>query len=269
MKPDGKILPICMTIAGSDSGGGAGIQADLKTFASLKCYGVSVLTSVTAQNTKGVDDIHIVPNQVVENQIKSIKNDMKFSAVKTGMIPEKIMVESIVYCLSSEKKLNLVVDPVIVATSGDKLVSEESIEAIKKMLFPIAKIVTPNLAEAEVIVKKRITTKNDLKDACKKIVDLGANSVVIKGGHFFESDYSEDTLFDGKDFFYFTTKRIETTSTHGTGCTFSSAIASHLALGFDLVNSVDKAKLYVTESINNAYKIGHGNGPLNHFYQTL
>ena len=131
MKPDGKILPICMTIAGSDSGGGAGIQADLKTFASLKCYGVSVVTSVTAQNTKGVDDIHIVPNQVVKNQIKSIKKDMKFSAVKTGMIPEKMMVETIVSCLSSEKKLNLVVDPVIVATSGDKLVSEESIEVAR------------------------------------------------------------------------------------------------------------------------------------------
>tara|TARA_B100000902_G_C27296633_1_gene910371 strand:+ start:650 stop:1450 length:801 start_codon:yes stop_codon:yes gene_type:complete len=266
MKPDGKILPICMTIAGSDSGGGAGIQADLKTFASLNCYGVSVITSVTAQNTKGVDDIHIIPNKVVNTQIESIKNDMKFSTVKTGMIPETKMVETIVSSISSEK-VKIVVDPVIVATSGDKLVSDEAIEAIKKLLFPIAETVTPNLTEAEVITQKKINSKKDLKDACKKIIDLGANSVVIKGGHFDESDISEDILYDGKNYYSFSAKRIKTTSTHGTGCTFSSAIASYLANDLDLVSSVEKAKTYVTNAIDNAYRIGKGNGPLNHFFK--
>ncbi|MBA46582.1 MAG: bifunctional hydroxymethylpyrimidine kinase/phosphomethylpyrimidine kinase [Dehalococcoidia bacterium] len=265
MKPDGKILPICMTIAGSDSGGGAGIQADLKTFASLSCYGVSVVTSVTAQNTKGVDDIHIIPEDIVHSQIESIKKDIGFNCVKTGMIPETKMVETIVSSISSEK-IKIVVDPVIVATSGDKLVSDEAIDAIKKLLFPIAETVTPNLTEAEVITGKKIFSKDDLSDACKRIIDLGANSVVIKGGHFDKSDVSEDILYDGEDYYFFSSKRINTTSTHGTGCTFSSAITSYLANGLDLVNSVDKAKKYVTSAIDKAYKIGNGNGPLNHFF---
>ena len=144
MKPDGEILPICLTIAGSDSGGGAGIQADLKTFASMDCYGVSVITSVTAQNTKGVDDIHVIPTLTILNQLKSIMSDMKFSAVKTGMIPEKSIVESVVDNISCVSNLKLVVDPVIVSTSGHKLISDEAINSIRSKLFPIAKIITPN-----------------------------------------------------------------------------------------------------------------------------
>ena len=173
MKPDGEILPICLTIAGSDSGGGAGIQADLKTFASMDCYGVSVVTSVTAQNTKGVDDIHVIPTPTILNQLKSIMSDMKFSAVKTGMIPEKSIVESIVDNISHVSNLKLVVDPVIVSTSGHKLISDEAINSIRSKLFPIAKIITPNLAEAEVLISKKILNKRDVKDACKSLIDLG------------------------------------------------------------------------------------------------
>jgi len=191
MKPDGEILPICLTIAGSDSGGGAGIQADLKTFASMDCYGVSVVTSVTAQNTKGVDDIHVIPTPTILNQLKSIMSDMKFSAVKTGMIPEKSIVESIVDNISHVSNLKLVVDPVIVSTSGHKLISDEAINSIRSKLFPIAKIITPNLPEAEVLISKKILNKRDVKDACKSLIDLGPESVVIKGGHFFDSKISE------------------------------------------------------------------------------
>ncbi len=268
MKPDGKIRPICMTIAGSDSGGGAGIQADLKTFASLSCYGVSVITSVTAQNTKGVNDIHIIPEKIVANQIKSIKDDMNFSAVKTGMIPENNIVQVVVNHLSNIENLKLVVDPVIVATSGDKLVSDESIQTIKNLLFPLATTITPNLTEAEVLIGKKIQNREDLMNSCKELKSFGSKSVVVKGGHFVDSEFSEDIFYDGKKYEFFTAPRIQTTSTHGTGCTFSSAITSFLAREEDLITSVDKAKKYVTNAIDKAFKIGEGNGPLNHFYQT-
>ena len=266
MKPDGEILPICLTIAGSDSGGGAGIQADLKTFASMDCYGVSVVTSVTAQNTKGVDDIHVIPTFTILNQLKSIMSDMKFSAVKTGMIPEKSIVESVVDNISCVSNLKLVVDPVIVSTSGHKLISDEAINSIRSKLFPIAKIITPNLPEAEVLISKKISSKNDIKDACKSLIDLGPKSVVIKGAHFFDSKISEDIFYDGHNFEFFSEKRIETTSTHGTGCTFSAAIVSMLAKNYSIIDSVSLAKKYVTKAIDQAYKIGEGNGPLNHFF---
>ena len=266
MKPDGKILPICMTIAGSDSGGGAGIQADLKTFASLKCYGVSVITSVTAQNTKGVDDIHIIPKNIIKSQIIAINNDMKFKAVKTGMLPDENTVVTVSNELQNIKKLILVVDPVIVATSGDILVSKNAIESIKTKLFPLASVITPNLLEAEALTGVKINNKNELFEACEILKSYGPKSVLIKGGHFFESEFAEDTLYDGKTFEFFSKKRIKTTSTHGTGCTFSSAITAFLANDKNLIDSVNSAKSYVTNAINKAYKIGEGNGPLNHFY---
>ena len=266
MKPDGKILPICMTIAGSDSGGGAGIQADLKTFASLKCYGVSVITSVTAQNTKVVDDIHIIPQRMIESQIMAIKNDMNFKAVKSGMISEENSVVAISNELKNIRKLILVVDPVIVATSGDILVSKNAIESIKTKLFPLATVITPNLLEAETLTGIKITNKKKVLKACEILKSYGPKSVLIKGGHFFESEFAEDILFDGKTFEFFSEKRINTTSTHGTGCTFSSAITAFLANDKSLIDSVKGAKSYVTNAINKAYKIGKGNGPLNHFY---
>tara|TARA_B110000438_G_scaffold277006_1_gene299263 strand:- start:1541 stop:2344 length:804 start_codon:yes stop_codon:yes gene_type:complete len=266
MKPDGKILPICMTIAGSDSGGGAGIQADLKTFASLKCYGVSVITSVTAQNTKGVDDIHIIPKNIIKSQMIAINNDMNFKAVKTGMLPDENTVVTVSNELQNIKKLILVVDPVIIATSGDVLVSKNAIESIKTKLFPLASVITPNLLEAEALTGVKITSKKKLFEACQILKSYGPKSVLIKGGHFFESEFAEDTLYDGKTFEFFSEKRINTTSTHGTGCTFSSAITAFLANDKSLIDSVNSAKSYVTNAINKAYKIGEGNGPLNHFY---
>ncbi|MQF85378.1 MAG: bifunctional hydroxymethylpyrimidine kinase/phosphomethylpyrimidine kinase [SAR202 cluster bacterium] len=260
------MLPICMTIAGSDSGGGAGIQADLKTFASLNCYGVSAITSVTAQNTLGVNDIHVIPNSVLKNQIDSINNDIGFNSVKTGMLPEESSVISVANSLKKNSNLRLVIDPVIVATSGDVLISSKAIEALKKKLFPLASIITPNLSEAEELTKMKITDKDDVYEACKILKEYGPKSVVIKGGHFFNSDVSEDVFYDGKNFQSFSVKRIDTTSTHGTGCTFSAAITAFLAKGEKLENSVNNAKTYVTNAINKAYKIGNGNGPLNHFF---
>ncbi|NCG34607.1 MAG: bifunctional hydroxymethylpyrimidine kinase/phosphomethylpyrimidine kinase [Dehalococcoidales bacterium] len=260
------MLPICMTIAGSDSGGGAGIQADLKTFASLKCYGVSVITSVTAQNTKGVDDIHIIPKNIIKSQIIAINNDMNFKAVKTGMLPDENTVVTVSNELQNITKLILVVDPVIVATSGDILVSKNAIESIKTKLLPLASVITPNLLEAEALTGVKINNKNELFEACEILKSYGPKSVLIKGGHFFESEFAEDTLYDGKTFEFFSKKRIKTTSTHGTGCTFSSAITAFLANDKNLIDSVNSAKSYVTNAINKAYKIGEGNGPLNHFY---
>tara|TARA_B100001250_G_scaffold153770_2_gene132093 strand:+ start:31842 stop:32645 length:804 start_codon:yes stop_codon:yes gene_type:complete len=267
MKPDGKILPICMTIAGSDSGAGAGIQADLKTFGSLDCYGVSIVTSVTAQNTTGVSDIHIIPNSVLKNQINSIKEDIGFNAVKTGMLPEDSTVIDVAESLKGLNELKLVIDPVIVATSGDILISLKAINALKEKLFPLATVITPNLSEAEELTQIEIRTKDDVYQACKILKNYGPKSVVIKGGHFFESDVSEDIFYDGKNFQSFTVKRIDTTSTHGTGCTFSAAITAYLARGEDLIDSVRLSKEYVTNAINKAYKIGNGNGPLNHFFK--
>ena len=267
MKPDGKILQICMTIAGSDSGGGAGIQADLKTFASLNCYGVSAITSVTAQNTLGVNDIHVIPNSVLKNQIDSINNDIGFNSVKTGMLPEESSVISVANSLKKTSNLRLVIDPVIVATSGDVLISSKAIEALKQKLFPLASIITPNLSEAEELTKIKITDKDDIYEACKILKEYGPKSVVIKGGHFFNSDVSEDVFYDGKNFQSFSVKRIDTTSTHGTGCTFSAAITAYIAKGEVIEESVKLAKNYVTDAINKAYKIGKGNGPLNHFFK--
>tara|TARA_B110001454_G_scaffold29332_1_gene28672 strand:+ start:611 stop:1411 length:801 start_codon:yes stop_codon:yes gene_type:complete len=266
MKPDGKILPICMTIAGSDSGGGAGIQADLKTFASLKCYGVSVITAITAQNTKTVTDIHIIPKSMIKNQIIAIKKDMNFKAVKTGMLPDENSVNTVSNELENIKNLILVVDPVIVATSGDILISKSAIEFIKSKLFPLASVITPNLLEAETLTGIKITNKKNLMKACEILKSYGPKSVLIKGGHFLKSEFAEDILYDGKTFEFFSEKRINTTSTHGTGCTFSSAITAFLANDESLIDSVRGAKLYVTNAINKAYKIGNGNGPLNHFF---
>ena len=267
MKPDAKPLPICMTIAGSDSGGGAGIQADLKTFGSLDCYGVSAVTSVTAQNTVGVSDIHIIPNTVLKNQINSIIKDIGFDAVKTGMLPEESTVIHIAKLLGESSNLRLVIDPVIVATSGDVLISSKAIKALKQKLFPLATIITPNLSEAEELTEMKIKSKEDIYKACKILNNYGPKSVVIKGGHFFKSDVSEDVFYDGNKFESFSVKRINTSSTHGTGCTFSAAITAFLARGEELIASVKLSKEYVTEAINKAYKIGEGNGPLNHFFK--
>ena len=202
----------------------------------------------------------------MKNQINSIIKDIGFDAVKTGMLPEESTVIDIANLLGESSNLRLVIDPVIVATSGDVLISSKAIKALKQKLFPLATIITPNLSEAEELTEMKIKTKDDIYKACKILKNYGPKSVVIKGGHFFKSDVSEDVFYDGNKFESFSVKRIDTTSTHGTGCTFSAAITAFLARGEDLKDSVKLSKEYVTKAINKAYKIGKGNGPLNHFF---
>ena len=254
-----------MTIAGSDSGGGAGIQADLKTFAALGVYGTSVLTAITAQNTLEVSGVFELPPEFVAAQIDTVLSDIGTDAVKTGMLSSSPIIEVVAEKVKEHGLTNLVVDPVMVAKSGDRLLQEQAVEALRTRLLPLATVVTPNIPEAEVIVGRKIASLEDARRAAKDIVALGARSVVVKGGHL-EGD-PVDILYDGRDFREFTAPRIATTSTHGTGCTFASAIAAGLAKGMDVPEAVAQAKEYVTEAIRRAFPIGHGHGPLHHFYK--
>ncbi len=259
-----KTVPIVMTIAGSDSGGGAGIQADLKTFAALGVYGTSVITSITAQNTVSVTDLFNMPKSIISSQIDAIMTDIGSDVVKTGMLANTEIIEIVSEKLTEFTFPIVVVDPVMVATSGDRLISEDAIDILRKMLIPLATVITPNIPEAEALTERRILTLDDARNAAKDLVAMGAKSAVVKGGHM--EGPSTDMVYDGKEFRAYTSKRISSTSTHGTGCTLASAIAAKLAHGYSIRDSVSQAKRYVTASIRNAFPIGSGHGPLNHFY---
>ncbi len=257
--------PIAMTIAGSDSGGGAGIQADLKTFAALGVYGTSALTAVTAQNTLGVAAIHEVPTDVIAAQIDVILSDIGADAVKTGMLSSLVIIETVAQKLQRHGVARLVVDPVMVAKGGDRLLQEDAVEALKTRLLPLATVVTPNLPEAEVLTGITIRNTEDVRNAAKAMVNMGAKSVVVKGGHMTGHE-ALDIFYDGKEFREFSAPRIDTKNTHGTGCTFASAIAAGLAKGLLLVEAIAQAKTYVTEAIRANLDIGSGHGPLDHFH---
>ena len=254
-----------MTIAGSDSGGGAGIQADLKTFAALGVYGTSVVTAVTAQNTLGVTAVYEIPTSVIAAQIEAVITDIGADAVKTGMLASNAIIECVASQLQRHAVPWLVVDPVMVAKSGDALLWEDAIEALRTLLLPLASVVTPNIPEAETLTESKITCDSDVRLAAKKIVAMGAKSVVVKGGH--REGPATDLFFDGTDFHEFSAPRIDTANTHGTGCTFASAIAAGLARDMSLMDAVDLAKDYVTEAIRRSFSIGRGYGPLHHFYK--
>ncbi len=256
--------PVAMTIAGSDSGGGAGIQADLKTFAALGVFGTSTLTAITAQNTVGVTAVHEVPTAVITAQIDAVITDIGADAVKTGMLSSRAIVETVAEAVRRHAIVNLVVDPVMVAKSGDRLLREEAISAICDSLLPLAAVVTPNIPEAEDLTGQTISTDADVRRAAESIVRMGAKSVVVKGGH--RDGPPTDVLYDGERFLEFTTERIPSRNTHGTGCTFASAIAAGLAYGLDTPAAVAQAKEYVTAAIRAAYPIGQGHGPLHHFH---
>ena len=258
-------IPKVMTIAGSDSGGGAGIQADLKTFAALGAYGTSVITAITAQNTLQVTAVHEVPPEMVAAQIEAVLKDIGADAVKTGMLSSAPIIEVVAEELRRHGVQRLVVDPVMVAKSGDRLLREDAVEALRTRLLPLATVVTPNVPEAEVLAGMRIETAEDAKRAAQHIVDQGAKAVVLKGGHL--AGPAVDRLYDGQTLREFSAPRIETSSTHGTGCTFASAMAVGLAKGMDLVEAVAQAKDFVTEALRRAYPVGHGHGPLNHFFK--
>jgi hydroxymethylpyrimidine/phosphomethylpyrimidine kinase len=256
-----------LTIAGSDSGGGAGIQADLKTFAAYGVYGTSAITAVTAQNTCEVAGWLAMPPDLVAKQIGAVLIDIGADAVKTGMLANAAIVETVAAKIREHGMTNLVVDPVMVAKGGHKLLEDDAVSAMVHELLPLALVVTPNLPEAEVLTGRSIASWDDAREAAAQIAGMGARAVVIKGGHFEEEESSTDLLYDGAQYRAFKAVRVRTPNTHGTGCTFSSAIAAGLAKRMALGDAVALAKSYVTLAIQHAYPIGHGHGPVHHFYR--
>jgi len=254
-----------MAIAGSDSGGGAGFQADLKTFAALGVYGTSVLTAVTAQNTRGVTAVLEIPSDLVAAQIDAILSDIGADAVKTGMLANSSIIRVVADRVKENCLPNLVVDPVMVAKGGDQLLHQDAVETLRNDLIPLATLVTPNLPEAAVLVGRGVNSLEGARQAARDIVDMGAKGVVVKGGHL--SGDAVDVFYDGREIREFRAPRVDTTSTHGTGCTFASAISAGLARGIDVEEAVGLAKDYVTEAIRRAFPMGEGHGPLNHFYK--
>ncbi|MBA2875527.1 bifunctional hydroxymethylpyrimidine kinase/phosphomethylpyrimidine kinase [Thermaerobacillus caldiproteolyticus] len=254
-----------LTIAGSDSGGGAGIQADLKTFQELRVFGMSALTAVTAQNTLGVQGVYPLSVEAVEQQIESIGTDLGADAVKTGMLFSAEIIQAVAAKVKQFGWNQLVVDPVMIAKGGAPLLQEEAVSALKTHLLPLAMVITPNIPEAEVLTGMTIRTINDRHEAAKRLYELGVKHVVIKGGHDDDDDEAVDVLYDGHEFSYFTSKRIETNHTHGTGCTFAAAITAELAKGRSVKEAVQTAKAFIQAAIEHELGIGHGHGPTNHW----
>ena len=255
---------VVLTIAGSDSCGGAGIQADLKTFSALGTYGMSVITAVTAQNTTGVVDVREMDEAIVKNQIDCLFADIEIDAVKIGMVSSTEIINVIAACLKKNKAVNIVVDPVMVSKSGYELLRPEAKEELLKALLPIAAVVTPNIPEAELITNEKIENLAQMEKAARSIYELGPACVVVKGGHLTQD--AIDVLFDGSNFKYLRGTRVATKNTHGTGCTFSSAITAHLARGYAVPEAVTLAKDYINGAILHSIDLGHGFGPTGHFY---
>ena len=259
-----------LTIAGSDSGGGAGIQADLKTLAANGCYGMSVITALTAQNTQGVTAIHALPPSFAVEQLKAVFTDIGTDAIKIGMLYSAELIEAVAETLNNFQPRNIVLDPVMVAQSGDKLLQDEAIQAIKEHLMPVADVVTPNLPEAEVLLNQKIETFQDVQRAARDLSGIGGRSILIKGGHMSESKSTDLLYLTEEDrFCSLEADRIDSQNNHGTGCTLSSAIAAHMARGSDIEEAVNKAKRFIHNAIRAgaAYKIGHGHGPVHHFFE--
>jgi hydroxymethylpyrimidine/phosphomethylpyrimidine kinase len=254
-----------LTIAGSDSGAGAGIQADLKTFAALGVYGTSALTAITAQNTVGVTQVFALSPPLVGAQIDAIIEDIGMHAVKTGMLANAAIIAVVADKVQEHRLRNFVVDPVMVATSGDLLIKKNAVAALRSRLIPLATVVTPNIPEAEELTNMKIRSGKDIENAARRIVSMGAKAVVLKGGHL--KGPAVDLFFDGKKVQAFRAPRIRTKNTHGTGCTFAAAIAAYLARGEDLENAVRAAKKYVTAAIRSGYPVGAGHSPVHHFHR--
>jgi hydroxymethylpyrimidine/phosphomethylpyrimidine kinase len=254
-----------LTIAGSDSGGGAGIQADLKTFGALGVFGTTAITAVTAQNTLAVTRIQEIDPQMVAAQIDAVAQDVGIDAAKTGMLANSAIIEVVASAVKRHRIPNLVVDPVMVSKSGVRLLREDAVLALKSHLLPLAEIITPNLPEAQTLTGQPIPDAEAMREAARRIHALGPRRVVIKGGHA-DSPNVVDLYFDGNDFQELKAERIQTRSTHGTGCTFAAAIAAYLAHGLPPLDAVARAKEFVTAALRAAPGIGKGFGPLNHFH---
>jgi len=260
-----------LTIAGSDSGGGAGIQADLKTFAAYGVYGVSAITAVTAQNTTGITAIAPLSADLVTEQIETVVGDIRLHATKVGMLATTAIVEVVAAAVESLGLPLVVVDPVMVSSSGERLLDADAIQALRNELFPLVRVVTPNIPEAEALSGRRIASAADARDAAKRIRDMGPRAVIITGGHDRipnpESRIT-DRLLDGDDWFEFAVERVESPPLHGTGCTFASAVAAGLALGRSLPDASREAQQFVAGAIRHATAVGRGRVPLNHFWRS-
>jgi len=256
-------IPCALTIAGTDPSGGAGIQADLKTFQELKSYGMSIITSVVAQNTTGVQAVHHLPLEMIEQQLESVLSDVPVHALKTGMIAHIDMMKVIARKISN-LDIPFIMDPVMVATSGDPLIAEDARQFLRTHLLPLTTIVTPNIPETESITEATIETEEDMKEAAAEIVHkYGAKAALVKGGHL--TGDAVDFLYDGNQIHTFSTPRIHTKNSHGTGCTLSAAITAYLSQGHSLYESVHQAKKFVTAAIEHSFPLGHGSGPTNHW----
>jgi hydroxymethylpyrimidine/phosphomethylpyrimidine kinase len=258
-------IPRALTIAGSDSGGGAGIQADLKTFAALGVYGMCAIAALTSQNTVGITGIIEIDPDFVSSQIRSVVLDIGVDAVKTGMLSSAAVISRVSEDLRELKLGNIVVDPVMVAKSGDRLLRSEAVEAMTSQLFPLALVITPNLHEAEALTGLRIETGDEMREAARKLKEFGPKYVVLKGGHL--PGDPMDLLFDGTIFREYVNVRLQTPHTHGTGCTFASAIAACLAKGLPIDAAVARAKSYITGAISQGLPLGRGHGPVHHFHE--
>ena len=256
-------VPKALTIAGSDSGGGAGIQADLKTFSAFQVFGMSVLTAITAQNSVGVHGVENLPPEFVARQIDAVLSDFGADAVKIGMLSTSSIVARVAERLRAFKQERIVVDPVMIAKAGDALLQPDAREALTRELLPLAYVVTPNLHEAAALAGIPVRTESDMEEAARRILALGPRHVLVKGGHL--EDSATDLLWDGRSFTRFPGERLSSANTHGTGCTLSSAIAAGLARGVELEPAVRTAKAYVTVAIREGFQAGHGVGALRHF----
>jgi hydroxymethylpyrimidine/phosphomethylpyrimidine kinase len=261
-------LPVALTIAGSDSGGGAGIQADLKTFAALGVHGASAITAITAQNTVGVTEILEVPPGIVLAQIEAVMSDIGAAAAKTGMLSSAQIIDVVCAAVMAHNIRNLVVDPVMVAKGGARLLRDDAVDALRARLLPLAAVVTPNLPEAEVLLGRPIRTLDERRQATQDLVALGARAAVLKGGHA-EDQLAIDHYFDGAQLVELHSPRIHTANTHGSGCVFSAAIAAALAKGSDTLAAVHEAKEFITGAIERALEVGRGHGPVNPMFRIV
>jgi len=261
--------PIVLTIAGSDSGGGAGIQADVRTFAFHRVHGATAITCVTAQNTTGVSRVDALPVESILAQMDAVVSDMNLAAIKVGMLLNQPIIETVASWLKQHARIPIVVDPVMISRSGDPLIDKAAVAAMISDLLPQANILTPNLHEAQLLAGMKIDTLADMETAAKVIEALGADAVVVKGGGLQGELCGTDVWFDGRELKTLTTSYVDTPDTHGAGCTFSSAIAANLANGLEPLPATQSAKRYVTEALKHSLSIGHGKGPVGHFYSIL
>jgi hydroxymethylpyrimidine/phosphomethylpyrimidine kinase len=259
-------LHVALTIAGSDSGGGAGIQADLKTFAALGVHGTSAITAITAQNTVTVTDILELPPALITAQIAAVVEDIGVDAAKTGMLSSSEIIDAVAAAVRKHDIPNLVVDPVMVAKGGTRLLRDDAVDTLRRVLLPLAAVITPNLPEAEVLLGRPVRSLDERRQAARDLVELGARAAVVKGGH--AGGDVTDVYWDGSQMVELTANRVATSNTHGSGCVFSAAIAAGLARGLEPLAAVREAKEFITAAIEHSLELGHGHGPVNPMFKT-